>query len=485
MSHNDSPPAGLSRRTFARAIAGAAVVGFHGGLASWVTASADGGSPFDKVPRLDGTLLLDETTRRAYAQDFGQVISEEPVAVLRPGSARDISRMLRFAGRHGIRVVGRGAGHTAFGQSQHAAAIAFDLTSLDGIGPIVDGCVTVGAGCKWNAVLEATLAEGLMPPVLPDFIGQTVGGTLSVGGIGAMSFRAGAQIDHVVEMLAVTGEGKTVRCSEQDHRELFEMLLAGQGQIGVIAEATLRLVPAPSTVRLYDLIYPDLATLLADITTLIEDERFEQMESFVIPIGPGQWLYLLQAISFHTDAGPPDDVALLTGLGHVPDLTTVTDLDFLDWSRRVPINLPTRPNPWCDLVLPMSDAETFIAEVQATIAPIVPGDTFNLLLIPLRSSRFTRPLFRTADEELVLGFDQLRSLPPGTDVEPVLSYNRQLYDRCKEFGGSHYPISALRLDVDDWKVHYGQQWHRLRDAKRRYDRDDTLASGPDVLGRRR
>ena len=52
-----------------------------------------------------------------------------------------------------------------------------------------------------------------MPPVLPDYIGQTVGGTLSVGGIGAMSFRAGAQIDHVVELLAVTGEGRIVRCS--------------------------------------------------------------------------------------------------------------------------------------------------------------------------------------------------------------------------------------------------------------------------------
>jgi cytokinin dehydrogenase len=485
VSNNESPPAGLSRRTFARAVAGAAVVGFHGGLGSWVTASADGGSPFDRVPSLDGTLLLDEATRRAYAQDFGQIVSEEPVAVLRPGSVRDISRMLRFAGRHDIRVVGRGAGHTVFGQSQHLAAIAVDLTSLDAIGPIIDGCITVDAGCKWNSVLPATLSEGLMPPVLPDYIGQTVGGTLSVGGIGAMSFREGAQIDHVVALRAVTGEGRIVDCSEYRHRELFEMLLAGQGQVGVIVEATLRLVPAPTNVRLYDLIYPDLTTLLGDITTLMDDERFDQMESFVIPTGPGQWLYLLEAIGFHTDAGPPDDVALLTGLGHVPDQTIIADLEFLDWSSRVPTNLPTRPNPWCDLLVPMSGAATFLEEVQATIAPIVPGDRFNLLLIPMRSSRFTRPLFRTPDEELGIGFDPLRSLPPGTDVEPVLAFNRGLYDRCKELGGSQYPISAIRLDVDDWKVHYGEQWERLRDAKRRYDRDDTLASGPDVLGRRR
>ena len=67
----------------------------------------------------------------------------------------------------------------------------------------------------------------------------------------------------------------------------------------------------------------------------------------------------------------------------------------------------------------------------------------------------------------------------------VLAFNRRLYDRCRELGGSSYPISAVRLDVDDWKAHYGEQWDRLRAAKRRYDGGDVLASGPDVLGRRR
>ena len=109
------------------------------------------------------------------------------------------------------------------------------------------GVITVGAGCRWNAVLPATLAEGLMPPVLPDYIGQTVGGTLSVGGIGAMSFREGAQIDHVVACAPSPGTAGSSVARSGSHRELFEMLLAGQGQVGVIVEATLRLVPAPST----------------------------------------------------------------------------------------------------------------------------------------------------------------------------------------------------------------------------------------------
>jgi hypothetical protein len=100
----------LSRRTFTTAVAGLAVVGYRAGAGSWVvSAHSPPSSTFDRIPELDGTLLLDDATRDAYAQDFGQIVHERPDAVLRPGSADDIAKMLRFARRHGIRVVGRGA----------------------------------------------------------------------------------------------------------------------------------------------------------------------------------------------------------------------------------------------------------------------------------------------------------------------------------------------------------------------------------------
>jgi FAD/FMN-containing dehydrogenase len=474
-------PSTIGRRSFVKLAAGAAVAGFHLGSQSWVAAAGrPPRSPFEHLPPLDGEVVLDDASRDAAGQDFGQLVFERPIAVLRPGSIDDVARMLRFARRNDIRVVGRGAGHTTFGQSQHAAGIAFDMTTLDSIGPVVGDHITVGAGCRWNEVLPATLAAQLMPPVLPDFIGQTVGGTLSVGGIGAMSFHHGAQVDHVISLVVVTGDGRIVECSDHHHRELFEMVLAGQGQVAVIAEATLRLVPAPTDVRVYDLVYGDLDSLLADLALLMDEGRFDQMESFVIPTGPDEWLYLLEAIGYHGPAGPPDDTGLLAGRHHVA-AQQPADVPFLTWSSRVS-GLRRQPHPWIDLLLPMSAAATFVRDVQQDIAPIATGDTYNLLLIPLRRSRFGRPLFRTQQEELGVGFDTLRALPPGLDAGTVIAFNEELYDRCTRVGGSHYPISAVRLDVDDWVEHYGEQWERLVAAKRRYDRDDVLAGGPDVLG---
>jgi hypothetical protein len=146
---------------------------------------------------------------------------------------------------------------------------------------------------------------------------------------------------------------------------------------------------------------------------------------------------------------------------------------------------PAKPHPWIDLMLPMSQASTFITEVQSTITPIAEGDTFTLLFIPLRPGAFTKPLFRAPAEELAIGFDTLRASPVGlsaADVETLLTYNRRLYDRAVELGGTQYPISAVRLDPADWARHYGSQFRRLVHAKARFDSGNVLASGPDVLG---
>ena len=300
-----------------------------------------------------------------------------------------------------------------------------------------------------------------------------------------MSFRDGAQVDHVESIVAVTGDGRVVECSERRHRDLFEMLLAGQGQVGVIVEATLRLVPAPTNVRVYDLVYPDLDPLLADIAAA---DRGRPLRSDggvrASRPGPDGWLYLLEAIGYHGSAGPPDDAA---PAGRTPPRRR---------ARRRPTSTsspgrrgcrgcassPTRGST-CSCRCPGRRRSSARCRTRSRRSPR--GDTYNLLLIPLRRSRFGRPLFRTQDEELGVGFDTLRALPAGLDAESVLAFNRRLYDRCTELGGSHYPISAVRLDVDDWAAHYGEQWDRLRAAKRRYDRDDVLAGGPDVLGRRR
>lgn len=458
------------------------VVGFNAVAASWVTqVEAHAPSDFHSLPPLAGTLHLDDATRAEYANDFGNIVHEQPLAVLKPGSVDDIRSLLRFAGRHGIRVVGRGRGHTVFGQSQVRAGLVIDISTLNKIHRIDGDCIEVDAGIRWNELLKATLQQGSMPPALTDFIGQTVGGTLSVGGVGGMTHRHGAQVDNVQDLHVVTGEGGLLRCSEHHHRELFDAVLAGQGQVGIIVRATVKLIAAPKRIRVFNLVYFNLAAMTAEMQRLMEDQRFEYLEGFSLQQSNGAWIHVLQAGSYYSPPAAPDDKTLLAGLNDARNFLVIDDQDFSTFANRVQVPF-TGAHPWIDLILPQPGIESFVANVQQTLEPLIAGDRFSILLIPMRTDRFSRPLFRAPRSQFAFGFGILRFMPDDKNaVEQALNYNRSLFDQCRDVGGTHYPISAVRLGRDDWVRHYGAQFARLALAKVRHDPANVLTGGPDLF----
>ncbi|GHD41940.1 hypothetical protein GCM10010335_44250 [Streptomyces galbus] len=111
-----------------------------------------------------------------------------PLAVLRPGSVRDVAAMVRFCARHRTPVAARGQGHAPSGQAQVRGGLVVETAPLAAIGALGpdSATVTVGAGAKWSDVARGTLAHSLTPPVFTDYLELSVGGTLSVGGIPAL-----------------------------------------------------------------------------------------------------------------------------------------------------------------------------------------------------------------------------------------------------------------------------------------------------------
>src|SRR5918993_5439743 len=257
------------------------VVGFDLAGRSWVTKASTGGA-FAQLPPLDGTLTTDPASLAAAADDFGHLIHRTPLAVLRPGSAEDVAKLVRFARAHGIRVAGRGKGHTAFGQSQAEAGVVIDMTTLNQIHSVGPDAAVVDAGVVWRDLLLATIPAGLTPPVLTDYTRLTVAGTLSVGGISGRSYIHGAQVDNVLELQVVTGEGELVTCSESENSGLFEAALAGLGLCAVIVRATGRLIPARERARTPRPFYPDAPAMLADLRSLVDEERFDHIRGMSV-----------------------------------------------------------------------------------------------------------------------------------------------------------------------------------------------------------
>jgi cytokinin dehydrogenase len=474
----------LSRRGFMQTLASSTlVIGFNPISGSWITAAqAVTEAAFEKLPPLDGTLHVDDAARAEYAQDYGQIIHERPLAVFKPGSVQDISRMVQFARRHGIRIATRGQGHSPFGQAQVRSGVVIDMRSLQTVHAIASDHLEVDAGMQWRELVQAALAHGLTAPVLTNYLGLTVGGTLSIGGISPATYRYGAQVDGVLALQVITGEGKMVRCSDTHNRDLFEAALAGQGQCAIITRAVVRLVPAPASLREYVLPYAELRTLLQDAAQVAEDGRFDGVVARLLPTLSGGWAYSLIGTSHFTPPDTPDNTVLLAGLRYLRGAEQANDSSYLEYINSMPHWVFEESRPDLGLYVPGSAAAAFIDALLPRLTPTDLGTASMIRLFLWPRAPFTRPLFRLPAEETVAYLALLRTQTsdPGV-VDRMLGANRTLFELNRSLGGTHYPFSALRLSRQDWERHYGPYWGQLVKAKQRSDPDNVFASGPDIF----
>ncbi|MFF2080219.1 FAD-binding protein [Kitasatospora sp. NPDC058162] len=491
---------GLSRRALI-AGAGAAVVGWNTAARAW---SAEPGAQVAELPALDGAVTLRGEGLERFSGDFGHLVTAAPRAVLRPGSVRDVQKVVAFARRHRIPVAVNGqsgdaavlgaAGlesHSNYGQANPRGGIAVDARGLGRIVSVKPGEAVVEAGATWAQLVDAGLALGWVPPVLTDYLHLSVGGTLSVGGIGGAVQHHGLQSDTVRELEVVTGTGELVTASRTRNRELFEAVLAGGGQAGLIVRATLALVPAPARSTVFTLAYDDLDAYLADQEKVLADGRFDlQVGNVVRSADGGRWRYTAELVAYGEAGRPVDREALLAGLAPVAGETAVVEQSWREYAFRVDAfagylrsaGLWGLAKPWLSLFLPASSVGVFMREAAESLTA---GDLGAglLLFYPYARERVRTPLAVLPEGRVGWHFDLLAFPAPGADVPAMLERNRRLYERAVALGGKRYLIGAVPgMTGADWQAHYGGLWERVERAKRRFDPAGILTPGQGIHG---
>lgn len=482
------------RNFFGATTAATAIVGFASEANAWVPHRFERHfNRFDYVPHLDGELVTDEAAREAIGHDIGHTVFNVPSAILRPGSIDDVRKMIRFCHRRRIKVAARGQGHSTHGQSQVQSGLVIDMRTLADIVEVGPGYALVEAGCTWRTVLETTVPQGQTPPVLTGFQGLSVGGTLSMGGISGLSYDKGVQVEHVHELWVVTGRGDLKRCSRTKNRFLYDAVLAGIGQYGIIVRAKLELVPAQPRAIDHTLLYRDRSTFTADMRTLIEREEFDMVWGQAARDEEGL-VYQLLTTSFYTPPDLPDTDFMLRDLSFDPATAQVVDGTYLDYQLRVDGMIELLQSigvfdgfmhPWYDVFIPDESFEAHVGNTLDNLASDGIGDFGFVLFFPLKTSTIERPLFRLPDSDLVYLFDVLTAANfPGFDqdyAQRMLDRNRSLFDHAKALGGTRYPIGTLDFGPFDWRQHYGREWIRTRIAKAYYDPRRILTPGPGVF----
>ena len=218
-------------------------------------------------------VLQGNVDRTLFNTDAGGIAFGLPHGVVRPASEHAVSAVLRAAQTHRVPVTVRGGGLTTEGESVAFGGLLLDVSSLNRVLDIDLDARTVRteAGIFWHSLAEALRRQGMDYLSAPLNLTSSVGGTLGVGGIDINSPRLGCSADQVVSVQVVTPTGDIVECSEDQNPELFERVLLGYGQFGVISKATLRIRPFTPILMRY-LYYRSLPKAIADMQLLVEDD---------------------------------------------------------------------------------------------------------------------------------------------------------------------------------------------------------------------
>ncbi|MCZ0211356.1 FAD-binding protein [Streptomyces sp. UMAF16] len=491
-----------SRRTVLRTVGTTAtVIGWNARTGSWAWAADTTGRPGDDVvpvPDLDGTLTTDTSQFGSYTHDFGRLVTGTvPWAVLTPGSVRDIAKMICYARANTLKlaVSGRsGTGgdlesHSCYGQAAVSGGIAVNARGMARILSTGSDSITVEAGATFAEITDHLLPQGRRLPALPDYLPLSVGGVLSVGGIGLAMGTEGLIADTVKSLVVVTGTGEVVTTSPSRRPELFRTALAGGGQVGVIVQVTLRTVLAAERATVFSLFYDNVAAFMKDSEVLLADHRFQMQGGEMVrrPDDSG-WRYKIEAVTTYYGGRVPDRARLLGGLEDLRAEALIEDYTMRDYLFRVDAFEAylkdaghwAQPKPWLSLFLPRSSAAQFLRLAEGELTPDDLGAGM-LLSYPYLTSSITAPMAVQPNDPVGYLFDLLRFPHPGTsaaDIDRMVQQNRWLYDRAVAMGAKRYLVGAVpNLTSDDWRRHFGTSYKALSEAKLRFDPGNVLTPG--------
>jgi glycolate oxidase len=200
-----------------------------------------------------GELKLDPKVCAAYAGDKW-FATAQPEAVARPRSTASVAKILRFANEHGIPVTPRGAGHGYVGGCvpKHGG-IVLSLERMKRIKEVNGGdfVAVVQAGVITADLQKAAEAKGLFYP--PDPASRkdcSLGGNIVTNAGGPRCLKYGVTRDYVLGLEVVLADGTVVQLGGRTHKnktgfDLHRLFVGSEGLLGVVTEATLKLLPLP------------------------------------------------------------------------------------------------------------------------------------------------------------------------------------------------------------------------------------------------
>ncbi|MEO0680491.1 MAG: FAD-linked oxidase C-terminal domain-containing protein [Pseudomonadota bacterium] len=205
----------------------------------------------------EDALIWDERETKAYDTDALTAYACRPLAVALPRTTEEVSAVMRVCHAEGVPVIPRGSGTgLAGGALPTADAVVLGVSRMNAVleTDYDDRVIRVQTGRTNLSVTGAVEQDGFF--YAPDPSSQlacAIAGNIAMNSGGAHCLKYGVTTNNLlgVKMVTVTGEVLEIGGPGMDAPgyDLLGVICGSEGQLGVVTEAWLRILPKPEGAR--------------------------------------------------------------------------------------------------------------------------------------------------------------------------------------------------------------------------------------------
>ncbi|MEM7670298.1 MAG: FAD-binding protein, partial [Pseudomonadota bacterium] len=249
---------------------------------------------------------------RAYECDALTAYRCPPLAVVLPASTQEVADVLRVCTELGVPVVPRGAGTSLAGGSLPTAdSVILGVSRMNRVLDVdyTNRSIRVETGMTNLSVTDAVRGEGFF--YAPDPSSQlacAIAGNIAMNSGGAHCLKYGVTTNNLMGVTLVTAAGEIVEVGgahlDSGGYDLLGLICGSEGQLGIVTEATLRILASPEGARPVLMGFDSSETAGACVADIIK--------SGIIPVAiEFMDKKCIHATEEHAHAGYPLDVEAL------------------------------------------------------------------------------------------------------------------------------------------------------------------------------
>ena len=227
-----------------------------------------------RVLDADAATVADDADTLGAHQGDKWFATGAPEAVVFARGTEDVSRTLRFCSERGVPVTARGAGYGYVGGCVPVrGGVALSLARMNRLLELNerDFVAVVQPGLIAGDLHAAARARGLFyPPDPASLKNSSLGGNIATNAGGPRCLKYGVTRHYVLGLEVVLAGGEVVRCGGRTHKnktgfDLVGLFVGSEGMLGVVTEATLRLLPLPQARAAISCGFADMAAAAAAV----------------------------------------------------------------------------------------------------------------------------------------------------------------------------------------------------------------------------